>query len=349
MTFDHRLPFFPRLTRFALLAGIAGGLASCTMTRTGGTGGVGSAPAAAPRQTQSTPIQLANDEVRRAESLHRQGFDREAIAEFEKAIENNPLSVPAYMGAGLVYLQDSTSYPLAAARFEKAAELAPSNFDAQFYYGLSLQLLDRTADAIRSYLRALAIKPDDFKGNLNLGLAYLQQGSASDALPYAEKAAKLNSKDASAHINLGAVYGALGRNDDAISEYLQANELTPPTPELLLNLGKAFGAAGRYEEMANTLNEAIKTAPSAATYERLGTADFHLGNYDKAEADFRKAIELDSKYYPALNGVAVCLLNKFVNDQDDAARKEACGYLRQSIKANGNQPRIQELLRKYQH
>lgn len=335
-----------RLVRLAIAASLAGGLGSCASWRTPNGNGAGTSPAAAPRQAQVTPVKLAAEEIRRGESLVRQGFDREALAEFEKAIENNPLAVPAYKGAGDIYLQNG-NLELAADRFGKAAELAPSDFDAQFKYGLSLQLLERTADAVRSYLRALAIKPDDFKGNLNLGLAYLQQGQTAESLPYAEKAVKLSPKDASAHTNLGAVYAALGRNDDAISEYLQANELAPPTPELLLNLSKAFGAAGRYEEMANTLNEAIKTVPSPAAYERLGTAYFHLKEYEKAEASFRKSLDADGKYYPAMNGIAVCLLNKYVWDQDDKARQDALLMLRRSITENRNQPRIVELERKY--
>ena len=47
--------------------------------------------------------------------------------------------------------------------------------------------------------------------------------------------------------------------------------------------------------------------------------------YDDALAAFKKSIELDANYYPALNGAGICLLNRYLMDKDDTARPEALG------------------------
>ena len=69
---------------------------------------------------------------------------------------------------------------------------------------------------------------------------------------------------------------------------------------------------------------------------------------------FQTALDYDPTHYPALNGVAVCKLNIYLGyggrsarDQD-SARRDAISKLRRSLRVNGNQPRIVELLRKYE-
>jgi tetratricopeptide (TPR) repeat protein len=301
----------------------------------------GRAPAIAPPDP-------ANAAVMRGQSLETQGNYEQALVEFEKAIATNPRMTVAYMGAGDMYRQKG-DYQTAEQRYAAAAQLEPRNFDAQYLWGLSLQMLDRLGEAVRAYLRALTIKPDDFNANLNLGTAYLQLNEPREALPYAERAVKLNGKDGPARTNLGAVYASLGRHDDAIVEYQQAAELTELSGPLLLNLAESLNKTRRYEEMVNTLEQLAKTEPTAICYERLGTGYFNLRRYSDALGAFRKSLEIDPNHYPALNGVGVCLLNQWVfsQQQDMAAHDEALRALRRSLQIERDQPKILELVTHY--
>jgi tetratricopeptide (TPR) repeat protein len=290
--------------------------------------------------------QVAAASVLRGRRLLDQGLEKQALAEFERAIENNPLLVGAQMAAGDIYMKQG-DYDMAVLRYGEAARLAPQSYDANFKWGSALQALGQLVDAVRAYLVALAIKPNDPAANMNVGVAYLQLGQPENALPYADKAVKLDPKSAQAHTNLGSVFSALGRHEDAVAEYLQANELMPPSTKLLLNLADSLQKAEQFEQAANTIDQLIKIEPSAAAYERLGTIDFRLRKYDEALAAFKKSIELDANYYPALNGAGICLLNRFLMDKDDAARPEALGYLRRSLSIEPNQPRIKGFFLKY--
>lgn len=295
-----------------------------------------------------TSDRVSVDSVARGRRLADQGLDRQALAEFEKAIENNPTLITAYMSAGDIYMKTG-EYDMAASRFGTAAELAPGSFDANFKYGEALQALGRLVDSARAYLRALAIKPTDPVANMNLGVAYLNLGEADAALPYAERAVRLSPKNPAARTNLGAVYSALNRQDDAIAEYLQASELSAPTPQLLMNLAESLRKSDQLEQAANTLEQLVRIEPSAKVYERMGAVQFKLKNRDQAELHFRKAVEIDVNYYPAMNGVAVCLLNKYVLDNSEPARVEAVKFLRTSLQVEKNQPKVKEWLAKYQH
>lgn len=299
--------------------------------------------------TVSDPNRASNDSVSRAEMLRRQGFTDQALAEFERAIASNPRLTVAYMGAGDIY-RERGDYTPAEQRYGKAAELEPGNFAAQYLHGLTLQLLDRVADSVRAYLRALLVKPEDFNANLNVATAYLQLNEPAEGAPYAEKAVRIDNTSAPARVNLGAIYSAMGRYEDAVVEYQQAAELTELSAPLLLNLADAYGKSGRFEEMVNTLDRLIQAEPTAVAYERLGSAYFRVRKYPESLAAYRKSVEIDPNYFPALNGVAVNQLNTWIYSKqtDDAAHREAISALRRSLQIERNQSRVMELLSTYQ-
>lgn len=296
----------------------------------------------------SAPIDVSEQALRNAEDLRRQGFHQEALAEFERAIAINPELSAAYIGAAELH-RTLGNYDAAEERARTATRLEPRNFDAWFEHGLALQLLERLQEAVRSYLTALTIRPNDFEANLNLATAYLQMAEPDQALPYGLRAVSLNNQSGPARVNLGAIYDALGDHAAALTEYQQAAELMELTPELMLNLAQSLAQNERYEEASNTLDRLTQIAPSAAAYERWGSVLFRLSRYTESLARFRKALEHDPDYYPALNGVGVCLLNEYVwsDKSNDAARAEAIRALRRSLQVNPDQPKIKELLTRY--
>jgi tetratricopeptide (TPR) repeat protein len=306
----------------------------------------GKAPAVGGEERKSASA--ASSALAKAQALQLQGKTDDALNEFERAIENNPRLTLAYMGAGDIYRQRG-DYDEAQKRYGKAADIEPRNFGANYMNGLMLQLLNRLSESVRAYLQALAVRPDDFNSNLNLATAYLQLGEPAEGLPYGQRAVQLNGKDAAARTNLGAIFAAMNRHEEAVVEYQQAAELAELSAPLLLNLAESLGKTQRYGEMVNTLEQLVKTEPTAVAFERLGFGQFRLRNYTEALAAFRKALEIDPNHYPALNGVGVCLLNqwKFSNETDGAAKAEAMQSLRRSVQLEPAQPRILELLGRY--
>jgi tetratricopeptide (TPR) repeat protein len=254
----------------------------------------------------------------------------------------------AYLGAGDIY-REKGDYTSAERRYAAAAQIDPKNFDAQYLWGLSLQMLDRLSESVRAYLRALTIRPDDFNANLNLGTAYLQLNEPREALPYAERAVKLDGKSGAARTNLGAIYASLGRHEDAIVEFQQAAELTQLSGPLLLNLAESLNRTKRYEEMVNTLEQLTHNEPTAIAWERLGVGYFNLRRYEDALGAFRKSLEIDPNHYPALNGIGVCQLNQWIfsGQTDKAAHDEAVKSLRRSLQIERDQPQILELVSRY--
>ncbi|MBL0869702.1 MAG: tetratricopeptide repeat protein [Phycisphaerales bacterium] len=290
------------------------------------------------------------DFVAAAEAAVRAGDKRRALLEFSKAIEKNPRLTTAHMGMADIYRLDG-DYGKAEQGYRKAAEIEPRSFDAQYYHGLMLHVLNRVSEAIGAYLRALSIRPDDQKANLNLGAAYYQLAEYAQALPYASKAVALDPKSGPARFSLGAVYAGLGRHSEAIAEYEQALDSSDSDmpSQLLMNLSASYGATSRFAEMRNTLQRLIKLQPTPAAFERLGFAEFRMENIPAALSAYREALKLDPDYFPALNGVGVCELNTYLwSDKTDiAARDRAFEALRRSLRLKPNQPKVQDLLTRY--
>lgn len=298
------------------------------------------------------PVLTATDAqaaVVRGNLLSSQGLDDIALEEFKRAIEINPALPQAYMGIGSIYKKRG-DYTSAEPAYAKAADLQPSSYDAQYEHGVVLQLLNRISDAVRAYLRALKVRPDSFDANFGLATAYLQLQEPGPALAPAKKAVELNGESGPARVNLGAVYAALNQHELAVVEFQQAAELMELSPELLLNLSDSLGKLKRFEEMQNTLEQLIKSKPTPAAHERLATAYFRQQRYDDALAQFRAGLALDADYFPALNGVGVCLLNKYLASgrQDMTSREDAVAALRRSLQIERKQPAVLDLLNRYQ-
>ncbi len=334
-----------RLLCLTLTFSAVGALAAC------GGGGGEKAPNDAvsqnePREPRRNPD--AEAFVIEADLARDQGDYEKAIELLTQAIEKNPTLTVAHLSLGDVYTEMG-DYQSAESAFGTAARQEPRNFDAQYKHGLSLQLLDRFSEAIRAYLRALSINPDSFDANLNIATAYMALNEPVQALVYAQQATRIDPFSGAAHANLGSVFSALDQHPEAVREYEAAAELMDLSPQLLMNMAVSQGKINRYVEMRNTLLALLDLEPSADAYERLGFAEFRLREYPAAELAFRHAIELDANYYPALNGLAVCLLQNWLwsDQEDDAAHAEGVDLLRRSLRINRNQPRIVDLLSRY--
>jgi len=271
-----------------------------------------------------------------------------ARLELMRLIETNPQMGEAQLVLGDLYFNEG-NYDAAEPRFRKAAQVEPQNFRSQFMHGLTLHALDRLQEAVGAYLRALTINPLDFDANVNVASAYYTLGDFSQALPFAQQSVRLNPRHGQARYNLAATLAALDRHEEAVVEFQQATELVTITPQLLVSMAESLIRTRRFDEAKAALERSIKLSPSPIAFERLGSTNFRLNNMAEASANFEAAMQLDPDYYPALNGVGVCELNRWLesNRLDDGARQRGIGALRRSLQIKRAQPKVEDLLARY--
>jgi tetratricopeptide (TPR) repeat protein len=221
-------------------------------------------------------------------ALSQQGRWQESISHFEQALRLDPTLAEAHENLGIAYLQagrlaEGTTELRAALRmipgdtetslnlgqalnqqrqWAEAAELLkplafsqPTNFSVQFQYGLDLENLGQTRDAMRQYAAALRLHPD-FPDALQHSAwiaatdARPELRNGTQAVEMAARACELTGqKSSSMLLTLAAAYAEAGRFDDALAIVGKAEELarTQGQKELEAEAGRlrAAFAAGR--------------------------------------------------------------------------------------------------------
>lgn len=344
----RRAKSFPLTSGCALSAAA---LAAAMLSGCGGQQQTTRSPSTAPTGGVRQPVvslQPGDPLVAQGTRDLRRGDADSALAAFERAIEINPTLTVAFIEAGKLHFERG-DFDVAERRAGRAAELDPRNFEAQFLHAQALEALKRFAEAVRAYLRALAVRPNDIEANTRLALTYLNLGEPREAQRYAIRAVRLDPQDGPARATLGSVYARLGQHEAAVAEFQQAAELMELTPALLIGLADSLSRVGRHQEAIATLDQSLRLEASAAVHERIGAARFRMRDYEGAADAFRAALAADGNHFPALNGLAVCLLNEYVwsEERDLGAKREAMDNLRRSLQIEPNQPRILELLRQY--
>ena len=136
------------------------------------------------------------------------------------------------------------------------------------------------------------------------GLKALDAGQYETAAVAFRHAVAADPADYSAHFNLALAYGLLSRDEEGIAEYRKALELKPGLYEAELNCGMlllrrkdAAAAAALLEAAAGQ-----KPAEFRPRY-YLAEAEAQAGALDRAEASYRRALELDAKSAAAEAGL----------------------------------------------
>ncbi len=253
------------------------------------------------------------------------GDGKEALSSFRHAVKLSPDNVPALQGAAqieydqgdaagipilehllLLHPDDLTSHGMlavldyqqgrcgaAVAHFEKAVSLFESRVPALHAYGtclVKLKQLDAAADVFK---KSLALKPEDPRERQVL--ASVQLMSHQPELAVATLSPLLSNKpDASSLELASAAYEEAHDTDKAVEALRQAILLEPQNVNLYVNFAAVSATHQSFQIGINVVNDGINLQPKAAPlYFARGVLYVQLAEYDRAQADFDKAYELD--------------------------------------------------------
>ena len=144
--------------------------------------------------------------------------------------------------------------------------------------------------------------------NTQLGLAYASQGRLEVAQAKLKKAIEQDDGIAQAHAGLGYVYWQRGEADGAQSEFKRAISLDGDDPEIRNNYGVFLCDQKKYDEGDRNFMLAVKNrdySTPAKAWTNAGTCARQAGDVERSESNFRRALQLDPDYFPALSEMAV--------------------------------------------
>ena len=213
------------------------------------------------------------------------------------------LCVVAAFALSVVTHARNSDYRSDAAIWADTVAKLPANARAHNNLGQALFRLGQTAEAIRSYERALALQPKYPETHYNLGVARAQAGDLASALELYETALRFDPNYPEAHTNLGNVLVRLGRVPEGILHYREAVRIKPDFAEAHNNLGNALLQSGSPALAIESLQRALQLKP---TYPE---ALYNLGNAFAASDRMSAALEQYQRAIAAQPGYAEAYVN----------------------------------------
>ena len=282
-------------------------------------------------------------------ALASKGDNKEALTAFQRALKIAPDTIAALAGAAQIEYQagNAAAVPLlnhlvqlrpeeptahamlavmeyrrgncvaAAQHFAKAGELLDSQLDALHAYATCLVRLKRMDEAVTTFQRALALRPDDPREHLVLASIQLMARKPQDAIATLQPLLASTGVDSDTLQLASTAYEDAGDTPQAVSTLRQALLLAPRNVSLYLDFANICFTHESFQVGIDVLTEGLLLqAKSDDLYVARGVLYVQLAQYDKAEADFEKAYELNPNQ--SLSTAAQGLAAVQANDLDHA-------------------------------
>ncbi len=216
-----------------------------------------------PRESLETYTRAAALQTPTAEDLRLVALDYvlldgypDARRWLSRALAMDPRNPEALYDRGRVEMHDGN---FAAARqdFEASLALDPHSAKALNNLGLSFEAMNRPADALSSYARAIALNPSPPSEQplLNRGALLVTLNRAPEAIAPLRSAAEITPACVRCHEELARALAATGQLPPAIEQLHQAVRLDPTNPRLHFQLGQTLRRAGLNQQAEGELKQ----------------------------------------------------------------------------------------------
>ncbi len=165
---------------------------------------------------------------------------------------------------------------------------------------------DRIADAMAKVRRVLEEDPGILEAHLILGNLFVKEEDWENAIAAYRDALGLDPEYLSAVLGLADAYRLADRLEEAAAGYRRLLELDPNDNKAHYHLAEIHAAREEYREALAVLEHLEATGEERAPARNLkGQCLLSLGRLDEAEAEFRRALEMDERLSDAWYNLAL--------------------------------------------
>ncbi|MEK6570672.1 MAG: tetratricopeptide repeat protein, partial [Bacteroidota bacterium] len=239
----------------------------------------------------------------------------QAKEEFKRSLSLNPKDADAHNWRGRVAVVQK-QYDDAERAFRDTIQLDEKWSPAHLNLGSLLILLERYVEAETHLQEAVKLDPRDDESHNELGRLFYTTGKYSEAVFQYRQAVRTNAKNVTAQRGLVLSLMAADRFDEAERQLRPLVEskgysridtknawiVHQTLAELFTRLGQRRGDAMFYDEALAAVDKALSGAPGEYKAElnyKRGIINYYLKQYEVAERDFDRCVNLDKTHYSA--------------------------------------------------
>jgi tetratricopeptide (TPR) repeat protein len=217
-----------------------------------------------------------------------------------------PIAQPDYSVQALIALAGAARHAELEALTQPLIARHPE--DGVLWKILSVALAAQGKDALPALEKAAELLPTDAEAQTNLGNGLRARRLLDRALASHQRALALKPDYAQAHNNEGTVLRALGRMEDAVTSFRRAVAEDPTFIIAHFNLGDALFHSRQFRDSLVSFRRVIERKPDhAPAHHGAGMACLSLGHYEDALQCFRRATALKPDFAEAHNNTGVVL------------------------------------------
>jgi tetratricopeptide (TPR) repeat protein len=209
---------------------------------------------------------------------------REAVSRLSREAAARPADAHAAGSLGRI-LHAWEQFESAHQAYERAAALAPTEFEWNYLDALVLQRLARLDAATGALRRALAARPDYLPARLRLAEVLLDAGDLQESERLFAPLTRIPATEPAAETGLGRISASRAQYEDAIGHFERAVALFPELGAAHYALARAYRAVGR---IADAERAAAAHARYGARWPRLD--DPVLASVSSLREDARAAL-----------------------------------------------------------
>ncbi|BAZ02770.1 tetratricopeptide repeat protein [Tolypothrix tenuis PCC 7101] len=282
---------------------------------------------------------IASQGLERGNQLWRLNRLSEAVAAFDKVIEQKPSFVYlAYYGKGLALGWDG-KYQEAMVAFEQAVKLKDDFIPAWLSLSVAYGKLNQPKIALLAIDKAIQKQPKNpilynqkslILGDMqeykeaeaaineaiklspravfytNRGVLYYEQNQWELALTDYTKAIQINPQDALTYNNRGNLYSALNQWKLAFDDYAKAIQMNPQYADAYYNRGILYKNQEQWELALADYTQAIRiNSQFAQAYNNRGVLYSELKQWELALADYTQAIRINNQHAEAYGNIGL--------------------------------------------
>ncbi len=232
-----------------------------------------------------------------AEVLFQQRDYEDTMAAAIASVKLYPGNARMHQLLGLILLmkRDNTD---ASSELQKAEQFDPNDADIRYYYGRTLYLTGRYAEARDQFLACLQNDPQYRKALENLGLSYEAVNDYGNAAKYYRQAIEREKSEKAKHGEPFGFYGAMlmemGQPKQALPVLEEGVVASPRSLVVNFELGRVLFALGQPERAEHFLEIAENLAPKyAQTHYLLGRLYNQQQRAHESEQEFKTFQDLE--------------------------------------------------------